>query len=609
QVAPILRRKSAFVSFTRKMVSRGGVSGVHRVLTQHPLVRNSDWLRYHSERDESLALFLLACNDDVFPRHDAMNLLPRFRPEICDLVRKAILESDFATVDRIEPRLTVAAFWRELSILCAAKCGLHGDTRQRLERAREMVHQHATLGPVWERLDSSVTRITRASTERSINIGRVVVFLSTLDAFRSLTRALEQGATCYLPCQPEDTTAMAIRALGGRWYLCPNGHEYHVDACGRPMETLNCLECGASIGGNNHNLLASNVDVDSELRGSAEYFRRSRVRDSSPKGYAPESLQQEQQAGEALSVRGLPTMSFRVMRILLHSLLCLSEHKQTYLQRDLQLRLEEDWRVLHEITTLSYEELGLRVQHFLSTFRDPDISLTTLEGRAEWERRVALQVDSAWSVEMSVLVSTYEPKEIDDRTSLRDESIFAQKLVGNVTERSVYTVRQRARVEDIQRHLSFQSEERRTQLQLLCRFCDQLDLLSALSHLSSAFAVMHAAYKRYDRRVSQVTARAFKVGDLIADEGMQSQFEGFCRAWNTIWPHVDRYECRELPQQYKDMTMDESVKLAFVLPCEKDEGICALAAMGYLADLHNWYVEAARGLLSEENDENPVASV
>jgi len=54
---------------------------------------------------------------------------------------------------------------------------------------------------------------------------------------------------------------------GGAWYACPNGHYYSIGECGRPMETSTCPQCGASIGGNDHNLLNNNrrVDVNGDI--------------------------------------------------------------------------------------------------------------------------------------------------------------------------------------------------------------------------------------------------------------------------------------------------------------------------------------------------------
>lgn len=52
------------------------------------------------------------------------------------------------------------------------------------------------------------------------------------------------------------------RALGmeqGHWFKCPNGHLYVIADCGGAMEVSKCNECGAKIGGTNHQLLADNV--------------------------------------------------------------------------------------------------------------------------------------------------------------------------------------------------------------------------------------------------------------------------------------------------------------------------------------------------------------
>ena len=46
------------------------------------------------------------------------------------------------------------------------------------------------------------------------------------------------------------------------WYECPNGHPYFIGNCGGAMETAQCFECGAEIGGNNHRLLHTNKQSD-----------------------------------------------------------------------------------------------------------------------------------------------------------------------------------------------------------------------------------------------------------------------------------------------------------------------------------------------------------
>ena len=50
-----------------------------------------------------------------------------------------------------------------------------------------------------------------------------------------------------------------------KWYACPNGHQYGVGNCGKPMVNAICNECGERIGGENHNLNTGNQNVDQTL--------------------------------------------------------------------------------------------------------------------------------------------------------------------------------------------------------------------------------------------------------------------------------------------------------------------------------------------------------
>lgn len=62
-----------------------------------------------------------------------------------------------------------------------------------------------------------------------------------------------------------------VRALNmekGHWFKCPNGHHYAIGECGGAMEESKCNECGARIGGGNHQLLENNAH-SSEMDGSS----------------------------------------------------------------------------------------------------------------------------------------------------------------------------------------------------------------------------------------------------------------------------------------------------------------------------------------------------
>ncbi|EPS45810.1 hypothetical protein H072_257 [Dactylellina haptotyla CBS 200.50] len=53
----------------------------------------------------------------------------------------------------------------------------------------------------------------------------------------------------------------------GHWYRCPNGHQFTIADCGRAMQLGTCNECGAQIGGQNHQSAAGvRTDQDFDQR-------------------------------------------------------------------------------------------------------------------------------------------------------------------------------------------------------------------------------------------------------------------------------------------------------------------------------------------------------
>ena len=66
-----------------------------------------------------------------------------------------------------------------------------------------------------------------------------------------------RDATFYAPVTNAEKAAvyaaMAQSFQGtGHWYYCANGHPFTVGECGMPMETATCPQCGATVGGTNH---------------------------------------------------------------------------------------------------------------------------------------------------------------------------------------------------------------------------------------------------------------------------------------------------------------------------------------------------------------------
>ena len=53
----------------------------------------------------------------------------------------------------------------------------------------------------------------------------------------------------------------------GHWFKCPQGHIYVITECGGAMEKSMCPDCGAMIGGENHDLVEDN-QLASEMDGA-----------------------------------------------------------------------------------------------------------------------------------------------------------------------------------------------------------------------------------------------------------------------------------------------------------------------------------------------------
>lgn len=59
----------------------------------------------------------------------------------------------------------------------------------------------------------------------------------------------------------------AMKMRPGHWYKCPNGHVYVITECGGAVESRQCPDCSATIGGANHTLASEN-QVASEMDGA-----------------------------------------------------------------------------------------------------------------------------------------------------------------------------------------------------------------------------------------------------------------------------------------------------------------------------------------------------
>ena len=105
------------------------------------------------------------------------------------------------------------------------------------------------------------------------------------------------------------------RALALGRYTCPNGHRYAIGNCGKAMVKAKCIECGAPIGGSDHQSLANNKRLfDSQNRHEA-----ANAKADSKRGYMLECTSGP--GCENTERKGLSPVGVRLVRLVLHALL------------------------------------------------------------------------------------------------------------------------------------------------------------------------------------------------------------------------------------------------------------------------------------------------
>ena len=119
-----------------------------------------------------------------------------------------------------------------------------------LERSRSDSLSGADVAAL---VDRAHGRLQLARTLCNAHPGQTAGMLAEVSDAEKMLR----DATFYAPVTNAEKAAvyaaMAQSFLGtGHWYHCANGHPFTVGECGMPMETARCPQCGATVGGTDH---------------------------------------------------------------------------------------------------------------------------------------------------------------------------------------------------------------------------------------------------------------------------------------------------------------------------------------------------------------------
>ncbi|KAK1147006.1 hypothetical protein N8T08_002334 [Aspergillus melleus] len=119
-------------------------------------------------------------------------------------------------------------------------------------------------------LQEGTTAINEAERLCKLHAGQTRGLLEEIEG----TRAMLRGSEFYAPVTNEERmavlAAMAREFRGtGHWYYCVNGHPFTIGECGAAMQLSRCPECGAAVGGQNHQATAGVThasDLENDLR-------------------------------------------------------------------------------------------------------------------------------------------------------------------------------------------------------------------------------------------------------------------------------------------------------------------------------------------------------
>jgi hypothetical protein len=452
----------------------------------------------------------------------------------------------------------------------------------------------------------------------------------------------------FFPTMEEDALKMAQNALGGRWYRCPNQHPYYVDLCGRPTVINKCSQCGAQIGGENHDLLGDNVDIGNVGTG---YHQKTVVEDASEKNYCLRDAAQEAQ-DKFYSVRALEPREVRAIRVLMH--MCMlagsvvlgqswragmdpvfnrsfsNPGEQT--SEFLHNHVLSDWNLLCTMLTKTSDDVSLIFHLFLlnstgkyAASRDspsgeegvrivPDrtkglSALSSTTQRDEWENWFSKPFKPfANQDSLTKLLS-----EAQNKYSSGDDDSAGPFMVELLEKVDLNTISAVTRKDSVPALFSYTRRFDFTHFQftlgmvrnvrekfpVLLTFVESEPTYRSLRHLPKVFEWFALLKTKFNGHLDREVARNKSCGAIIeeVDEADRARwmtaFIAFADAWNSSWPYVKKYGCLQFSDEFNNFRMDLDAPVSFCLPNELDEGLCPTALTQYLVNKHNNLVQLA----------------
>ncbi|XP_075132003.1 LOW QUALITY PROTEIN: E3 ubiquitin-protein ligase RNF213-like [Leptodactylus fuscus] len=428
----------------------------------------------------------------------------------------------------------------------------------------------------------------------------------------------------YLPTMPEDLVTYARAAMREQiqWYSCPKGHYCAVGECGQPMQTSRCLECGATVGGENH-------------RAHAGFQRMEHNEDRTQTGHvlgAP-----ERQGAVIAPDRDLPAPAFIILRMVTHLSMLLGS------EEDLQNVVRIVKPPVPDVRSFLFHHIDRDLENLRNTLGKSADDTTTIvhlvlcqmlnpDQRGQWpvhfdavwsrrEMRNTWEKDFASAVIAPVLKNLDKDLKTVNNYISKDERISSNPIVrivygdplnsgeklqlprhNHVHCSKIWSCRERISIEYVM-HIIQQKDEKDA-LPLLWKFLEKEAELKMVKFLPGILSLQKELVKRFQncRELVRGTISDFlcSIPTAGARDLMKKRIEEFLLTWNNLRLTLQTDGEIKLPSDMCNNALTMDSKFSYLLPRRQGDGLCATALVSYLITLHNSFIYAVEKYTKNE---------
>ncbi|CAG8494132.1 12597_t:CDS:10, partial [Racocetra fulgida] len=387
-----------------------------------------------------------------------------------------------------------------------------------------------------------------------------------------------------------------------------------IVSCQSDEESALFNAVAAMGGGSHHQSAPGNTRLDQDIVLS--------VVSNDQAGYVSEKLESSQ----THTVRAMCPTSYRILHLIVHTLILAStpsEATNNFFKQNgntygdvtdyCMKHIENDWAVLKKLLNISDENLALLFHSILvEIINNPNHSkpnhLFTSVARQQWETNFARNY-------VTPLINNVTQTIRDFSTSLRN-AMTAAEVSSNILDTEISQTLDMSPqhckeylpglwrtlgtvcYESLNAYYSRDMHHNVQAFPFLAVYFKHEKNLSQIKHLYpivNFVKILHSnlAYRLQREKAVSYTFKEFideSKNEAMFDTRMtlNTAFEEFANAWNSVIDNVTRYQCHELPR-HPQITINDSV--TFGLMEARDSGVFLCAIIDYLVDLHNNFLE------------------